>query len=116
MEGVVEFDRVGYREASQSGKCWETLLQDAVDLWPPVEATRVVPAVQHLSLEVDDIVVALDHVSGLKFRVATFVDDAHGEGVMASDAAMLGHVAKACDVRGADVGCECMSMMVCMAR
>ena len=55
------------------------------------------------------------HTHTVKF-VATFVDDAHGEGVMASDAAMVGHVAKACDVRGADVGCECMSMMVCMAR
>ncbi len=98
------------------GKCWKTLLKDVVNLWPPVEAMRVFPAVQHLSVEVDDFDVALDYIGGVKFRVATFVDDTHGEGVMASDAAMVVHIAKACNVQGADVRCEHVSTMVRMVR
>ncbi len=61
------------------------------------------PVVQHLSVVVDDIIVALDYVGGVKFHVATFVDNTRGKGVMASNAAMLVHVAKACNVQGANV-------------
>ncbi len=48
--------------------------------------------------------------------VATFVDNAHCEGVMASNAAMVDHVAEACNVQWADVGCECVSTMVRVVR
>ncbi len=115
MEGVVESDRVGHREVSQAGKCWKTFLKNAVDLWPPVEATRVFPAFQHLSMVVDDIIVALDYIGGVKFCVAAFVNDTHGEEVMASDAAVVAHIAEACNVQGADVGCKRVLTMVCVA-
>ncbi len=89
---------------SQARKCWKTHHKDAVDLWPPVEATRVFPAVYHLSVEVNDIIVALDYVGGVQFCIAAFVDDTHSEEVMASNAAVVILVAKACNVQGADVG------------
>jgi hypothetical protein len=67
-------------------------------------------------MEVDDIIVTLDHIGRVEFNVATFVDDTHGEGFMAIDAAVVCHIAETCNVQGADVGCKGVSMTVCMPR